>query len=104
MAILESFDISSWQGSPTAEVAAVDALEAGKVVYLPQLHFSLSAAELQLLSPACLDGKSKNLSYRPDSGALGHAGYQGEKRDQLLAIMRRYYEQSSSLLNLHCPE
>jgi hypothetical protein len=105
MAILESFDTSSWQGSPTPQVAsAIDALEAGKVVYLPQLHFSLSDAELQILSPVCLDGKSKNVSYRPDSGALGHSGYQGEQRDQLLAIMRRYYEQASSLLQMLCPE
>ena len=78
MAILESFDTASWEGTATPQAASpIDALEAGKVVYLPQLHFSLSDADQQILSPACLDGKSKNVSYRPDSGALGHSGYQG---------------------------
>jgi hypothetical protein len=103
MGILESFPTSSWQGTPAGEAAAVDALEAGKVVYLPQLHFALTDAERELLSPDCLDGKSKNVSYRPDSGALGHAGYRGQKHDQLLAVMSRYYEQAFSLLKMLCP-
>jgi 3-deoxy-D-manno-oct-2-ulosonic acid (Kdo) hydroxylase len=80
-----------------------EALETGKVLFAPRLHFELSEQERQFLSPACLDGKSKNISFRPDTGALGGASADAD-RNALTAMLRRYFEKSSALLDALCPE
>jgi len=105
MEILEALDITSWQGpfSPAIVAKAADALEDGKLLYAQQLPFELSKSERRFLSPDCLDGKSKNVSYRPDSGALKGTRCQGAERDELLALLQRYYNRASNLLKALCP-
>lgn len=105
MEILEPLDITSWEGPFPAETVAkaADALETGKLLYAPQLPFELSEAERRFLSPDCLDGKSKNVSFRPDSGALKGTRCQGSERDELLGMLRRYYGRASDLLKALCP-
>jgi hypothetical protein len=106
MEILEPLDITSWRGPFSSEIVAkaADALETGKLLYAPQLPFELSEAERRFLSPDCLDGKSKNVSFRPNSGALKGTRYQGSERDELLGMLQRYYRQASDLLKVLCPE
>ncbi|MGO9405610.1 MAG: Kdo hydroxylase family protein [Terriglobales bacterium] len=105
MGILEPLDIISWQGpfSSTDVGKAADALESGKLLYAPRLPFDLASAERRFLSPDYLDGKSKNISFRPDSGVMKGTGCQGSERDELLAMLRRYYIQASGLLRALCP-
>jgi hypothetical protein len=105
MEILEPLDITSWRGpfSPETVAKAADALETGKLLYAPHLPFELLAGERRFLSPDCLDGKSKNLSLRPDSGVLKGTGYQGAQRAELLGMLRRYYDRASDLLRGLCP-
>jgi 3-deoxy-D-manno-octulosonic acid hydroxylase-like protein len=105
MEILETFDIKSWQGPFPAEVVAkaADALETGKLLYAAQLPFDLSQAERRFLSPDCLDSKSKNVSFRPDSGVLKGTSCQGTERDALLRMLRRYYVHASGFLQALCP-
>ncbi len=105
MEILESLDITSWQGpfSPEVVANAADALENGKLLYAPQLPFELSETERRFLSPDCLDGKSKNVSFRPHSGVLKGTRCQGTERDELLAMLQRYYNRASNLLQALCP-
>ncbi len=105
MEILEPLDITAWQGpfSPEIVAKAADALETGKLLYAPQLPFELLDAERRFLSPDCLDGKSKNVSFRPDSGALKGTRFEGPERQQLLAMLQRYYTQASELLKALCP-
>lgn len=105
MDILEPLDITSWQGpfSPEIVAKAANALEAGKLLYAPHLPFELSEDERRFLSPDCLDGKSKNLSFRPDSGILKGTSCQGAERHQLLAMLQRYYGRSLGLLQTLCP-
>jgi hypothetical protein len=105
MEILEPLDIASWQGpfSPEIVAKAADALESGKLLYASQLPFDLSDTERRFLSPDCLDGKSKNLSFRPDSGILKGTRYQGAEREELLAMLRRYYTLAFDLLQALCP-
>src|SRR6202050_3322169 len=105
MQILEALDITSWQGPFSAEVVskAGNALETGKLLYAQQLPFELTNAERQFLSPDCLDGKSKNVSFRPDSGALKGTRYQGAARDGLRDMLQRYYDRASVLLGALCP-
>src|ERR1035438_2591684 len=104
MEILESLDITSWQGpfSPEIVAKAADALETGKLLYAPQLPFELLEDERQFLSPHCLDGKSKNVSFRPDSGAMKGTRCQGAERDRLIAMLQRYYTRASDLVDGPC--
>src|ERR1035441_4008804 len=105
MEILESLDITAWQGpfSPEIVAKAADALETGKLLYAPQLPFELLEDERQFLSPECLDGKSKNVSFRPDSGVMKGTRCQGVERDRLLNMLQRYYTLASDLLDGLCP-
>jgi hypothetical protein len=105
MEILEPLDITSWQGSFSPEIVAkaADALENGKLLYAPQLPFELSEAERRFLSPDYLDGKSKNVSFRPGSGALQGTRCQGRERDELLGMLQRYHSRASDLLKALCP-
>ncbi len=106
MEILEPLGITSWHGpfSPELVAKAADALETGKLLYAPQLPFELSVSERRFLSPDCLDGKSKNVSFRPDSGALKGTRCEGAERDEMLGMLRRYYTWSLELLKGLCPE
>ena len=105
MEIIESLDIASWQGpfSPGIVAKAADSLEAGKLLYAPQLPFELTAGERGFLSPECLDGNSKNVSFRPGSGVLKGTRCQGPERDELLRMLQRYYNRASDLLKALCP-
>jgi 3-deoxy-D-manno-oct-2-ulosonic acid (Kdo) hydroxylase len=105
MEILEPLDIASWQGpfSPLIVAKAADALETGKLLYAPLLPFELSQAERRFLAPDCLDGKSKNLSFRPDSGELKGTRLQGAERDELLGMLRRYFDRAFNLIKALCP-
>ena len=106
MEIIEPLDITSWQGpfSPGIVAKAADSLETGKLLFAPQLPFELTDAERQFLSPDCLDGNSKNVSFRPDSGALKGTRCQGPERGQLLGMLERYHKRASDLLKALCPE
>jgi len=105
MEILEPLDITNWQGpfSPEDVAKSADALETGKLLYVPNLPFLVLEPERRFLSPDCLEGKSKNVSFRPDSRGLKGTRYQGEERGELLAMLRRYYEHASGLLKALCP-
>jgi hypothetical protein len=105
MEIIEPLEITSWQGpfSPGIVAKAADSLEMGKLLYAPRLPFELTEAERRFLSPDCLDGNSKNVSFRPDSGVLKGTRCQGPERDELLGMLQRYYNQASDLLKALCP-
>jgi hypothetical protein len=104
--ILERVGIEDWTG-PFAEPVtrhAVSALEAGKILLLPGLEFELLPAEQRFLSTQYLEPQSKNISYRPDSQALGGTSCQGSERLELAAMLRRFSEQSVRLLSALCPD
>lgn len=105
MEVIERLDVTSWHGPFRAEVtaAASDALESGKLLYAPQLSFELTEPERRFLSPDCLDHKSKNISFRPDSGALKGTRYESAAREELLRMLQRYYNQAFDLLKALCP-
>jgi hypothetical protein len=98
--IIVPVDIAYWQGPIPPEIVrgTADAIEAEKILYVPGLPFELSTAERPLLSPDCLDGKAKNVSYRPVTGVLTGTRCNGSERDRLLAMLRRYYTQASELM------
>src|SRR5581483_5668456 len=79
-------------------------LEQGTVVLLRDLHFDLDESERRFLTPALLNGRSKNISFRPTTGAL--AGVKCDAADSvaMMAMMRRYYNYACDLACALCPE
>lgn len=105
MQVLEQLEIADWEAALPASMttSAVDALESGMILFAPHLPFELSAPERRFLSPACLDGKSKNVSFRPGSGALQGARCEGTEREEMLTMLRRYHQHSHALVKGLCP-
>ena len=105
MEILETLEIQSWAAAVPADVSArtVKALEWGKVLLAP-LAFEISENEKRYLTPGCLEGKSKNVSFRPATGALQGAVVAGTDKNALTAMLRRYCESASALIKALCPE
>lgn len=99
MQALHSMYIQNWQ--PGVQPAFSDqlalALEQGKVIHLPELRFDLEDAEQIFYSPEWLSGKRKNISLEGDEvrGASGSP----ELLKQMGSMIRRYSEQSASLIN-----
>ncbi|WP_145496238.1 Kdo hydroxylase family protein [Yersinia bercovieri] len=83
--------------------SAVEALEQGKVLFLPHLTFELSEQEKQLLDPALVDVKRKNISFKPQEGVL--TGVTDETKVALIRqLLERYYQSCLSLVNQLLPE
>jgi hypothetical protein len=68
----------------------VAALESGKILFWPAARFDLLAHEQRFLSPALLAGGSKNVSYDPESDALGGTSCEKGDRERLREMMRRF--------------
>lgn len=99
MTAIHPISLATWNGTlPAAEQGvATDALEAGHVLFMPELRFELSEAERAYLNPA-LVGKSKNVSYDPRSGKLGGLNVATMKLDDLRALMDRFATSARALL------
>ncbi|MBV9571492.1 MAG: Kdo hydroxylase family protein [Alphaproteobacteria bacterium] len=104
--ILETLDVIAWDGPVLTNMSGspVDALEDGKVLYLPRLGFGLSAGETRFLSPAMADAAAKNVSYHPPSDALKHALGSAEDLAAMKAMLRRYHEHALALVRLLLPQ
>ena len=88
----------------TASDAAIEALEAGGLVVLPQLAFRLDDAEAELADPAILAAKSKNVSLDPASGRVSGHVLDGERAARLAAMMHRYAAFSDALVARLLPD
>ena len=76
----------------------IAALEAGKVLYFPQLAFRPEAAEKRLFTPEIRDPKARNISLNADgrlAGALGDA----ETQALLAAMVGRFRKQAIQLVH-----
>lgn len=82
-------------GSDPAWIAA---LEAGKVLYFPQLAFEMSEAERGLLRPDIRDPKSRNISLRADDVLAGAQG-DAESLRLLAAMVGRFRRQARELID-----
>ena len=83
--------------------SAVSELEQGKVLFLPELAFTLSEQEMPLLDPALVDPKRKNISYQPLSGKLSGVAV-AERRQQVQQLLERYYQSCRQLIAGLLPE
>jgi hypothetical protein len=95
---------SGWRDAPPAGVvaAAESALEAGDVIFLPELSFRVEPEEAVIFTPSIL-GSSKNASYDPSTGRLGGTTAAGPDADMLRAFIHRFSESAAALVAQVCP-
>jgi hypothetical protein len=92
------------KGWPSAGAAAdreraLDALESGKVVCLADHTFEFAPSERRFLDPACSDGKAKNISFDPRTGAIGGAALSGGDCDALRRLLLRFGSEVRALVS-----
>lgn len=94
-------DAADWR-IETPNNAWINALEAGKVLYLPHLSFELGADERRFLTPAIRDPKTRNISLDANGRIKG---VQGEAADQaaLAAMIGRFRKQAQTLIESLLP-
>ncbi|MFO1206165.1 MAG: Kdo hydroxylase family protein [Burkholderiales bacterium] len=99
-AALKVLRTSRWDGVAPDEAGdeTVDALERGEILYFPQLPFEFTADEKPLLSPATSDGKSKNVVYDIRNDSLHGTALTATARETLHALMRRYAQSTTRLI------
>ena len=102
---LTTLDFIRWSEThdPAASGRCTQELEAGSVLYLPQLQFELAAGEQRFLSEQWSDGKAKNVSYDPPAAHIRHTSAQAGDRQQLAAMMARYADRARALVLSLCP-
>ncbi|WP_397449834.1 Kdo hydroxylase family protein [Pseudomonas sp. NA-150] len=100
MTEIVSLPITSWDQPISSEqqTLAIDALESGNVVLLPQLPFVVRDDERPLLESDVMQG-IKNVSLSPSNGSFkGSKGSEAEQQ-QLQAMMMRFATATRTLAN-----
>lgn len=91
-----TIDATDWTGAESSPALTAE-LEAGKVLFFPQLRFELQGDEELLLRPDIRDPKSRNISLNVDGhlkGALGDAATLA----QLSSMVQRFRSQARALI------
>ncbi|MBA2651335.1 MAG: Kdo hydroxylase family protein [Tatlockia sp.] len=84
---------------------ALNALENGKVLYLPSYAFSLQTKEKALLlSDKILDGKHKNVSFDHHHQKIGGSRLDSELSQLLTPFMKRYADFAKGLVEALIPQ
>ena len=81
-----------------ARERALDVLEGGGLVVLPDRPFALSPDEQALADPAVLARTSKNVSFDPATGRLSGHALEGPRLETLTAMTVRYAAFADALL------
>ena len=104
--VIESLPITEWHGPFDAALRtqAIDALEAGRVLMLPQLPFQIVADETFLLAPRIMGSERKNISLDPVTGAVGNIALDAAATSILAAMMRRFGDSAERMLRDLLPD
>src|SRR3990167_1260152 len=103
---LQIFTTDSWQApfSDEEQNNALTELEMGKILYFPQLAFSLANDERIFLSPQYADPTSKNISFHaPTKKLWGIQHAADEERLRLKSMLNRYTENATNLIKTAMP-
>ncbi|HVP45282.1 MAG TPA: Kdo hydroxylase family protein [Bryobacteraceae bacterium] len=95
-------ELTDWP-PPTPASKPMAALEEGSILFAPRVAFELTDAERRFLSPACLSGKSKNISLNTQTGVLHGTGATGAERDELQQMLRRFSDWARDTILALCP-
>ena len=103
--IIEVLDNREWRFTLAGDAATqtARAVEAGKVLFFPRLAFALEPNQRRFLSPACSDGKAKNISYDCRNHMLQGTGLAGNDRAELAAMIGRFARQARTLIESLLP-
>ncbi len=99
MSPLELIDVEP-KDSPLSEDLvnrAVNALESGKILFLPRYQFAVTEGESALFSPAII-GKSKNVSYDPRTGTLRGTAASAPNAELLRKMIARFADFARDLV------
>lgn len=100
--VIRTLPNTRWDES-VVDTSAIDALEQGKVLFLPQLAFTLTAEEQMLLTPQLVDAKRKNISFNPQTDRVNGVA-DDSKLAQVKALMVRHYQHSLRLIDGILPD
>jgi hypothetical protein len=92
--------VDSWRGpfAPEMRSQALAALEAGKVLVLPNLPFAVEPSEAKFLTPAIAGADRKNISFDPKSGKVSNAKLADADAVALAAMIDRFGRGADGLL------
>jgi hypothetical protein len=98
--VIEKLPVKDWRGPFDAALRtqAIDALEAGCVLLLPELPFCVLPEEAGLLSPSVMGTERKNISLDPDGERLANTSLSGAAAGRLRGMMRRFGGSAQALL------
>ena len=94
---LVELDLADWNAAVPNE-AWIAALEAGKVLYFPQLGFDILPEERALLSPEVLSPKVRNISLDAQGRLKGVEGDEA-RRQAVAAMVGRFRAQAQQLIH-----
>lgn len=98
-----SLPLSHWRDDKDQSTSVVAALEQGKVIFLPQLGFSLTDKEQHLLDPSLVDPKRKNISYQPLKDKLTGVATTVQE-PAIRQLLQRHYQACLQLITAILPE
>src|SRR2546430_4100482 len=103
--LLEELTLDAWNPVLTAaaQAAAIDTLEAGRILYLPRLAFALLPHEQRFLSAEWSDGETKNINLRGGERRLRGARGGSEDLARMQAMMERFSGQCATLIGALLP-
>ena len=98
--LIETLSIDAWNPAldAAAQDAAEDALESGKVLYLPRLRFTVAPDERRFLSTHWSDGRSKNIYLRGRERTLRGAVGSAQDQAALTVMIERFGRQAQQLV------
>ncbi len=99
--VLLALPITDWHGpfDPALQAQAADALESGHVLVLPRLPFVATNSENDLLSPAILGGKRKNISLDPGARTVSNTALDAAGAERVAAMMDRFAAGATRLVS-----
>jgi len=100
MTQITELNINTWQPELDTEthLHATQSLEEGKVLFLPNLTFTLNAIEEEFLSPEIADANSKNVSYDINTKKIRGSSCEEGVLPLLEGMMHRYATFSHDLM------
>lgn len=100
MSILFETNCSNWRPKvdPEASKVVTEALEAGKIIFLPKLNFELLAKERFLLSASIMNRKQKNVSFDARKNLLSGSQLINDQAQILRDFMQRFANSAKHLV------
>ena len=93
---------TSWDFEAPETSEIIDTLEAGNVLFFPNLNFNLTEAEAALLGPELVDPKRKNISFNVEKDQL--RGVVDPANEPVIkALLERYYASTKALVETLLP-